>query len=197
MPSLLTHTHTHTHTHKEAHCLLPVLWLINFPDRACTNIKCSPPFLCRTQSVPLLSCVSLCRAWLISVPPGFWLHLPKMSGQRTSPRRAPASLIFSFSQILLFHICIFLSSLDDSVERFFPFLVMGLSARLVQFPQVLTAFNLLILGSPRAKATVPLLSSSLSACVCFKCFIRYVVYCISCGTLCDPSQFGWVLWRWA
>lgn len=52
IPSVLTHTHN------EAHCLLPALWIINFPDRACPTIKCSPPFLCRTQSVPPLSCVS-------------------------------------------------------------------------------------------------------------------------------------------
>lgn len=81
-----------------------------------------------------------------------------------------------------------------SQQGIFPLQNKGLSACLLQFPLVLTAFNLLIPRSPQAKVTVPF--SSLTSSVC-KCFIQYVVYCISCGTLCDPSQLVRVLWRWA
>lgn len=117
MPSVLRHTHTQ----REAHCLLPVFWLINFPDRACTNIKCSPPFLCHTQSVPPLSCVSLPSLAHFSSP-GLWLCWPKMSGQRTSPHRTAASLIFSVSSFFFFfflHLHIFIWFRRFSAQ-FFP-----------------------------------------------------------------------------
>lgn len=57
---------THTHT-QSAHGLLPALWLINLPDRACPTIKSSASLLCHTQSVPPLPRVSR-AARLLSVP---------------------------------------------------------------------------------------------------------------------------------
>lgn len=70
-----------------------------------------------------------------------------------------------------------------------------LSAFLCQFPLVPTAFNVNSQLTTGQKQSLSCLHPPLR--VCFKCFIWYVVYFISFGTLCDPSQFGWVLWRWA
>lgn len=172
------------HTQTEDRCLLPALWLINFPDQACPTIKCSPPFWCHTPSVPPLSCVSLLSLAHFTSP-GLWLNKLKMSRQRTSLCRTSASLIFSLPSF--FHLHISLSGLGKHL-RTFPHL--NLSAYFLYFFYVLTAFILLILSSQQAKVTVPPLSLFVTVCTHLKIFIWYVVYCIRFDTLLDPIQFG-------
>lgn len=105
------------HTHTEDRCLLPALWLINFPDQACPTIKCSPPSWCHTQSVPPLSCLSLLSLAHFTSP-GLWLNKLKMSGQRTSLCRTSASLIFSLPSFFYLHVS--LSGLGKQVRTFPP-----------------------------------------------------------------------------
>lgn len=117
--------------------------------------------------------MSLYQAWLISVPLAFDCVCPKCQGKERQPYRTSASLIFSFSSFLyrfLFlplYIYIFLSHQVHvhvhSPAGFFPLQIDRLSACFLQFPVVFTAFNLLILCLPRAKATIPLFFS------CFLC----------------------------
>lgn len=176
MPSALTHIYTRW--------LLPALWLINFPDRACPTIKCSPSCLCRIQSVPPLSCVSP-RSLAHFSSPGLWLRLPKMSGQRTSPRRTSASLIFSFFSFLFpilfisgyFHLAWKIQLCSCSCPQ--PSRVVSPLNRVLvlQFPPVLTALNLLILSSPQSL-------SVFSLCVCVSSALSSMLFTALVLALC-------------
>lgn len=144
----------------------------------------SPPS-CVALNLFLLSPVSLYRVWLISVPPALDCLCPKCQGKERHLCLSHFLFLVFPIPFLSLYIYIFVSGLEDAAQllshqvqlhvhspaMFFPLWSEGLSPCL--FPLDLTGFNLLILSSPQAKATVPLLSPTASA-ACFMCFIWYV-----------------------
>lgn len=194
-----------------AHYLLPALWLINFPAWACPTTKCSPS-LCHTQSVPPLPCVSLPSLADFSSP-GLWLHLSKMSGQRASPHRTSALLIYSFFSSLFslffFSTYLYLTwklwlafchikfMFETTAQQAFSGLIKRLSTSLLQFPLVLTSFKIVNSQLTAGQRDSLSLVSHLRCVRFLNASLGMLFTELVSALTVTPVSLTWVLWRWA